>query len=142
MLLFFGVSDKSGPAGSEPVRGGAIPSTPAINVEDLHGFGVFDARLLQLAERLDLDSRRCGFESRGEYHDMRYNPSMTTPEEDQDMVETADKVIAYAGNLDSQRTAMLAAFRLFHSIGYRRGYGDAMDDAAKGKDLRVKAHLN
>ena len=73
---------------------------------------------------------------------MRYNPSMTTPEEDQDMVETADKVIAYAGNPDSQRTAMLAAFRLFHSMGYRRGYGDAMDDAAKEKDLRVKAHLN
>lgn len=37
---------------------------------------------------------------------------------------------------------MLAAFRLFHSTGYRRGYSDAMDDAAKGKDRRVKAHLN
>ena len=73
---------------------------------------------------------------------MRYNPSMTTPEEDQDMVETADKVIAYAGNQDSQRTAMLAAFRLFHSMGYRRRYSDAMNDAAKGKDQRVKAHLN
>ena len=72
----------------------------------------------------------------------RYNRRMTTPEEDQDMAETADKVIAYAGNPDSQRTAMLAAFRLFHSMGYRRGYGDAMDDAAKGKDRRVKAHLN
>ena len=58
------------------------------------------------------------------------------------MVETANKVIAYAGNPDSQRTVMLAAFRLFHSMGYRRGYRDAMNDAAKGKDLRVKAHLN
>ena len=67
---------------------------------------------------------------------------MTTLDEDRDMAETADKVIAYARNSDSQRTAMLAAFRLFHSIGYRRGYGDAMDDVAKGKDLRVKAHLN
>ena len=141
-MTSFGVSYKSGTGDSESLRGGAIPSTPAINMEDLHGFVVFDARLLQLAERLDLDSRRCGFESRGEYHDMRYNPSMTTPEEDQDMVETADKVIAYAGNPASQRTVMLAAFRLFHSMGYRRGYGDAMDDAAKGKDLRVKAHLN
>lgn len=72
----------------------------------------------------------------------RYNRRMTTPEEDQDMAETADKVIAYAGNPSSQRTAMLAAFKLFHSMGYRRGYGDAMDDAAKGKDRRVKAHLN
>ena len=67
---------------------------------------------------------------------------MTTLDEDRDMAETADKVIAYARNSDSQRTAMLAAFRLFHSIGYRRGYGDAMDDVAKGKDRRVKAHLN
>ena len=67
---------------------------------------------------------------------------MTTPEEDRDMSETADRVMAHAGNPDSQRTAMLAAFRLFHSTGYRRGYGDAMDDAAKGKDRRVRAHLN
>lgn len=72
----------------------------------------------------------------------RYNRHMTTLEEDQDMAETANKVIAYAGNPSSQRTAMLAAFRLFHSMGYRRGYGDAMDDTAKGKDRRVKAHLN
>ena len=74
--------------------------------------------------------------------DARYNPNITTLDEDRDMAETADKVIAYARNSDSQRTAMLAAFRLFHSIGYRRGYGDAMDDVAKGKDRRVKAHLN
>ena len=67
---------------------------------------------------------------------------MTTLDEDRDMAETADKVIAYTGNLDSQRTAMLAAFRLFHSIGYRRGYGNAMDDVAKGKDRRVTVHLN
>ena len=67
---------------------------------------------------------------------------MTTLDEDRDMAETADKVMAYTGNLDSQRTAVLAAFRLFHSIGYRRGYSDAMGDVAKGKDRRVKAHLN
>ena len=67
---------------------------------------------------------------------------MTTLDEDRDMAETVDKVMAYTGNLDSQRTAMLAAFRLFHSTGYRCGYGDAMDDVAKGKDRRVKAHLN
>ena len=57
-------------------------------------------------------------------------------------LKSDDKVIAYAGNSDSQRTVMLAAFRLFHSMGYRRWYGDAMDDVAKGKDRRVKAHLN
>ena len=74
--------------------------------------------------------------------DARHNPNITTLDEDRDMAETADKVIAYAGNSDSQRTAMLAAFRLFHSMGYRRWYGDAMDDVAKGKDRRVKAHLN
>lgn len=92
----------------------------------------------------------CGFEFHlGDHYkiinlksDARHNPNMTTLDEDRDMVETADKVIAYAGNSDSQRTAVLAAFRLFHSIGYRRGYGDAMDDVAKGKDRRVKAHLN
>ena len=70
------------------------------------------------------------------------NPNMTTLDEDRDMAETADKVIAYTGNMDSQRTAMLAAFRSFYSMGYRRGYGDAMDDAVKGKDRRVKAYLN
>ena len=57
-------------------------------------------------------------------------------------LKSDDKAIAYAGNSDSQRTAMLAAFRLFHSMGYMRGYGDAMDDVANGKDRRVKAHLN
>ena len=67
---------------------------------------------------------------------------MMTPDEDREMAETADRVMAHAGDLSSQRTAMLAAFRLFHSAGYRRGYDDAMDDAAKGKDRRVKAHLN
>ena len=67
---------------------------------------------------------------------------MTTPDEDRDMADVAEKVLSYAGNLGSQRTAMLAAFRLFHSMGYRRGYSDAMNDAAKGKDQRVKAHLN
>lgn len=67
---------------------------------------------------------------------------MTTSEEDQDMAETIDKVITHAGNPDAMKTAMLAAFRLFHSTGYRRGYGDAMDDVAKRKDRRVKAHLN
>lgn len=72
----------------------------------------------------------------------RYNRHMTTPDEDREMTATAEKVLSYAGNPDSQRTAMLAAFRLFHSMGYRRGYSDAMDDAAKGKDRRVKAHLN
>lgn len=72
----------------------------------------------------------------------RYNRRMTTPDEDREMTATAEKVLSYAGNPDSQRTAMLAAFRLFHSMGYRRGYSDAMDDAAKGKDRRVKAHLN
>ena len=67
---------------------------------------------------------------------------MTTLDEDRDMAETTDKVIVYTGNMDSQRTGMLATFRLFHSMGYRRGYSDVMDDAAKGKDRRVKAHLN
>jgi hypothetical protein len=67
---------------------------------------------------------------------------MMTPEEDREMTATAEKVLSYAGNPDSQRTAMLAAFRLFHSTGYMRGYDDAMDDAAKGKDRRVRAHLN
>ena len=28
---------------------------------------------------------------------------------------------------------MLVAFRLFHSVGYRRGYGDAMADVVKGE---------
>ena len=67
---------------------------------------------------------------------------MTTPEEDRDMAETAGKVLAHAGDPAALRTAMLAAFRLFHSMGYMRGYDDAMDDAAKGKDRRVRAHLN
>lgn len=67
---------------------------------------------------------------------------MTTPDEDREIAATAEKVLSYAGNPDSQRTAMLAALRLFYSMGYRRGYGDAMDDAAKGKDRRVRAHLN
>ena len=67
---------------------------------------------------------------------------MTILDEGRDMAETADKVIAYAGNSDSQRTAMLVAFRSFYSMGYRRGYGDAMDDAVKGKDRRIKAYLN
>ena len=92
----------------------------------------------------------CGFEFHlGDHYkiinlksDVRHNPNMTTLDEDRDIAETADKVIAYTGNLDSQRTAMLAAFRLFHSIGYRRRYGDVMDDAVKGKDRRAKAHLN
>lgn len=106
------------------------------------GFGVFDARLPQLAEGLDSDSRWCGFESRGEYQDARHNLSMTTPDEDRDMASVAEKVLAHIGNPSSQRTVMLAAFRLFHSMGYRRGYIDAMDDIAKEKDRRVKAHLN
>ena len=37
---------------------------------------------------------------------------------------------------------MLVAFRLFHSVGYRRGYGDAMADVVKGKDQRIAVHLN
>jgi len=73
---------------------------------------------------------------------MRHNQNMTTPDEDRDMADAAEKVLAHIGNPVLQRTAMLAAFRLFHSVGYRRGYGDAMDDAVKGKDRRVKAHFN
>ena len=67
---------------------------------------------------------------------------MMTLEEEKDISDVAEKVISHAGNPFLMKTALLAALRLFHSTGYRRGYADAMDDAKRGKDRRVVAHLN
>ena len=67
---------------------------------------------------------------------------MTTPEEDEEIAKTIDALFKHAGDADSLRIALNAALRLFHSMGYRRGYGDAMDDAKAGKDRRVSVHLN
>jgi len=67
---------------------------------------------------------------------------MTTPEEDDEIAKTVDALLKYAGDAGSLKTAANAALRLFHSMGYRRGYADAMDDAKRGKDRRVVAHLN
>ena len=52
------------------------------------------------------------------------------------------KVISHAVNLSSMKTALLAALRLFYSMGYRSGYADAMNDAKPWKDRCVIAHLN
>ena len=65
-----------------------------------------------------------------------------TLEEEKDMAGVAEKVISHVVNLSSMKTALLAALRLFHSMGYRSGYADAMNDAKLGKDRRVIAHLN
>ena len=67
---------------------------------------------------------------------------MMTLEEEKDMAGVAEKVILHAVNLSSMKTALLAALRLFYSMGYRSGYVDAMNDAKLGKDRRVIAHLN
>jgi hypothetical protein len=67
---------------------------------------------------------------------------MMTLEEEKDMAGVAEKVISHAENPSSMKIALLAALRLFHSMGYRSGYADAMDDAKNGRDRRVVAHLN
>ena len=67
---------------------------------------------------------------------------MTTPEENDEIAKTIDALLKHAGDAGSLRIALNAALRLFHSIGYRRGYADAMDDAKRGKDRRVSVHLN
>ena len=67
---------------------------------------------------------------------------MMTLEEEKDMAGVAEKVILHAVNLSSMKTALLAALRLFYSMGYRSGYVDAMNDAKLGKDRRVIAHFN
>ena len=67
---------------------------------------------------------------------------MTDPEDEKDLAGAVEKVLAYAADAAMQRVALSAALKLFHSKGYRAGYGDAMKDAAEGKDRRVKAHLN
>lgn len=123
-----------------------MPSQPhpvgrAYNAEDprLRSFSV---RVDQLAESAVSGTVQCGFESLRGHHKTRHNLNMTTPDEDREMADAAEKVLMHIGNSASLKTAILAAFRLFHSMGYRRGYSDAMDDAVKGKDQRVKAHLN
>jgi len=63
-------------------------------------------------------------------------------ENENDMQDVADKVLAHAGDSILLRASMLAAFRLFYSKGHRAGYDDAMRDAKSGKDRRVAAHLN
>lgn len=67
---------------------------------------------------------------------------MTTPEEDDEIARTVNALLRHAGDADSLRIALNAALRLFHSMGYRRGYADAMDDAKRGKDRRVSVRLN
>ena len=67
---------------------------------------------------------------------------MMTLEEEKDMAGVAEKVISHAVNLSSMKTALLSALRLFHSMGYRSGYVDAMNDTKLGKDRRVIMHLN
>ena len=67
---------------------------------------------------------------------------MTTPEEDDEIAKTVNALLGRAGDADSLRIALNAALRLFHSAGYRRGYGDAMEDVKAGRDRRVVARLN
>ena len=63
-------------------------------------------------------------------------------EDQKDMSETTDSIIAHSDNPDAQRIAVSAALRLFYSKGYRSGYDDGMKDSKSGKDRRVVAHLN
>ena len=67
---------------------------------------------------------------------------MMSPAEEQDLEKIVELVLKHAGNPESQRTSLRAAFHLFYSIGHQNGYNEAMDDAKVGKDKRVVAHLN
>ena len=67
---------------------------------------------------------------------------MITFEDDMEIAKTVDTLLRHAGNIGSLVIAVSAALRSFHSMGYRRGYADAMNDAKRGKDRRVSVHLN
>lgn len=67
---------------------------------------------------------------------------MTIPEEDDEIARTVNALLKHAENAESLKTAANAALRLFHSMRYRRGYADAMDDAKLRKDRRVSVHFN
>jgi len=67
---------------------------------------------------------------------------MMTPEEENEISWAIGKILEDTDNKENLKVRLNAAFRLFHSKGYCQGYHDGQDDAAKGKDRRVVAHLN
>lgn len=62
-------------------------------------------------------------------------------EEEKDLLKTVKLVLKHASNPDLQRTSLVAALRLYYSMGHQNGYNEAMADAAIGKDKRVVAHV-
>lgn len=67
---------------------------------------------------------------------------MMTTEEENDIAKIVQQVVSHANDKDALKTNVANSLRLFHSIGYRKGYADAMNDCKNGKDRRVVAHLN
>ena len=62
--------------------------------------------------------------------------------EELNLEKTVELVLKHAGNPESQRTSLMAALRLFYSMGHQNGYNEAMADAKVGRDQRVTVHLN
>ena len=63
-------------------------------------------------------------------------------EEEKDLLKTVELVLKHASNPDLQRTSLVAALRLYYSMGHQIGCNEAMVDAAIGKDQRTTAHVN
>ena len=67
---------------------------------------------------------------------------MMTTEEENDIAKIVQQVASHINDKNALMMSLASSLRLFHSIGYRKGYADAMNDSKNGKDKRVVAHLN
>ena len=65
-----------------------------------------------------------------------------TTEEENDIAKIVQQVASHINDKNALMMSLASSLRLFHSMGYRKGYSDAMNDAKDGKDQRVVAHLN